>query len=537
MKEGECIRLTIDGYASDGAGVARIDGQVVFVRGALSGETCLVRLDKIGRSAVWGTAAEILTPSPARVTPDCPYYGQCGGCQLRHMTYAEELQFKRTRVEEVLRRIGGISLPVAQILGAAHPMRYRNKVQFPVGTDGAIGFYRTRSHHVIDTADCLLQPESAAQLRCAVQDWMRSFSVPAYDERTGKGLVRHLYLRHNRAGQSLCCLLVNGDKLPRVRELVDALRRAEPQLTGVVLGINTRRSNVILGDSYRTLWGEDFLMDTLCGFTFRLSIPSFYQVNPEQTEVLYKTALSLAGLQGNETVLDLYCGIGTISLMLARRARQVYGVEVVAQAVEDATENAHRNGITNASFFCADAGVAAARLAAEGITPDVIVVDPPRKGLGAEVPPILSEIAPGRIVYISCDSATLARDIARLAPLGYRPVKAVAVDMFPRTAHVETVVLLSKLHAKHHIEIDLELSELDLTSAESKATYEEIKAYVLEQHGLKVSNLYISQVKRKNGIIERENYNKPKSENAKVPQCPPEKEAAITEALKHFDMI
>ena len=437
-------RLTIAGYASDGAGIARLDGQVVFVKGALAGETCMVRIDKVGRSSVWGTMESVETPSPHRIAPDCPHYGQCGGCQLRHMDYAEELECKRVRVEDALRRIGGVSLPVTEILGAAQPLRYRNKVQFPVGADGGIGFYRARSHSVIDVADCLLQPQAAARLRDAVKTWMTAYHVPPYDERRGKGLLRHLYLRYNRAGQSLCCLLVNGGTLPHEAALVQGLRAAQPNLTGVVLGVNTRRDNVILGESYRTLWGEDFLMDTLCGNTFRLSIPSFYQVNPPQTQVLYGKALELCGLTGGETVLDLYCGIGTISLMLARQAARVIGVEVVPSAVEDAAENARRNGVTNATFFCADTGEAAARLLSEGVHPDVICVDPPRKGLHEEVPALLAALAPHRIVYISCDPATLARDLARLIPHGYQPVQAVAVDMFPRTSHVETVVLLSR---------------------------------------------------------------------------------------------
>ena len=310
-----------------------------------------------------------------------------------------------------------------------------------------------------------------------------------------------------------------------------------PKLAGLVLNVNLRDTNVILGDAYRTLWGRDWLEEELCGLTFRLSVPSFFQINRDQTERLYQLALEFAGLTGEETVLDLYCGIGTISLCLARRAGHVIGAEVVPQAVEDARANALRNGVTNAEFFCGDAGEVAARLAGQGVRPQVICVDPPRKGLAPEVPAVLSSMAPDRIVYVSCDPATLARDVKRLEELGYRAVQAQPVDLFPRTAHVETVCLLSKLQSKEHIEIEVKMDELDLTSAESKATYEEIREYVFEHTGLKVSHLYIAQVKQEYGIIERENYNKPKSENAKQPQCPPEKEKAITEALKHFGMI
>ena len=536
-REGQLCRLVIDGYASDGAGVARLDGMVVFVQGGIRGEACDVRLTHVGRSALWGRVEEVVNPSPARIFPRCLHYTKCGGCQFRHMNYAEELEAKRIRVEDALRRLGGAEIHVSAILGAEQVDRYRNKAQFPVAKGPRIGFYRPRSHDVIDVDDCLLQGEAAARLRGAVKEWMAEYSIPAYNERTFTGLVRHVYVRTNRAGRSLCCLLVNGRGVPREAELVRALRRAEPNLAGVVLGVNEKHNNVILGDSYRTLWGEDFLSDTLCGLTFRLSVPSFYQVNPAQTEVLYGKALEFAGLTGAETVLDLYCGIGTISLVMARKAGMVWGGEVVPQAVDDAIANAQRNHIENARFLCADAGEAARYLEGEGVRPDVVCVDPPRKGLAEDVVDTIADMGPQRVVYVSCDPGTLGRDVKRFAGRDYTLKKAVAVDMFPRTAHVETVVLLSKLNTKQHIEVELNLDELDLTAAESKATYEEIREYVLEHTGLKVSHLYIAQVKQKYGIIERENYNKPKSENSRQPKCPPEKEAAITEALKHFGMI
>ena len=536
-REGQLCRLVIDGYASDGAGVARLDGMVVFVQGGIRGEACDVRLTHVGRSALWGRVEEVVNPSPARIFPRCLHYTKCGGCQFRHMNYAEELEAKRIRVEDALRRLGGAEIHVSAILGAEQVDRYRNKAQFPVAKGPRIGFYRPRSHDVIDVDDCLLQGEAAARLRGAVKEWMAEYSIPAYNERTFTGLVRHVYVRTNRAGRSLCCLLVNGRGVPREVELVRALRRAEPNLAGIVLGVNEKHNNVILGDSYRTLWGEDFLSDTLCGLTFRLSVPSFYQVNPAQTEVLYGKALEFAGLTGAETVLDLYCGIGTISLVMARKAGRVWGAEVVPQAVDDAIANARRNHIENARFLCADAGEAARYLEGEGVRPDVVCVDPPRKGLAEDVVDTIADMGPERVVYVSCDPGTLGRDVKRFAGRGYTLKKAVAVDMFPRTAHVETVCLLSKLNVKHHIEVEITMDELDLTAAESKATYDEIKAYVLEKFGFKVSQLYIAQIKRKCGIIERKNYNQSKKEDAKVPKCPPEKEAAIMDALKHFQMI
>ena len=537
-REGQLCRLVIDGYASDGAGGARLDGMVVFVQGGIRGEACDVRLTHVGRSALWGRVEEVVNPSPARIFPRCLHYTKCGGCQFRHMNYAEELEAKRIRVEDALRRLGGAEIHVSAILGAEQVDRYRNKAQFPVAKGPRIGFYRPRSHDVIDVDDCLLQGEAAARLRGAVKEWMAEYSIPAYNERTFTGLVRHVYVRTNRAGRSLCCLLVNGRGVPREAELVRALRRAEPNLAGVVLGVNEKHNNVILGDSYRTLWGEDFLSDTLCGLTFRLSVPSFYQVNPAQTEVLYGKALEFAGLTGAETVLDLYCGIGTISLVMARKAGMVWGGEVVPQAVDDAIANAQRNHIENARFLCADAGEAARYLEGEGVRPDVVCVDPPRKGLAEDVVDTIADMGPQRVVYVSCDPGTLGRDVKRFAGRDYTLKKAVAVDMFPRTAHVETVVLLSKGEVdSKKIRVEFSLEDMDMSEFQDGATYTQIKDYVLEHSGLKVSNLYISQIKRKCGIEVGKNYNLPKSEDSRQPLCPPEKEKAIMEAFKYFGMI
>ncbi len=539
-KKNASLTLEITGYTAEGMGVARWEGRVVFIPGTILGERWEVQLLKIKTNVAWGRAVRLLAPSPERVELDCPLAGRCGGCQYRHMTYEEELRAKRQRVQDALSRVGGVSLELPQVLGAETPLRYRNKVQFPVAQEKrglAVGYYRARSHDVLDVDDCLLQPEAVTTLRRAFKGWMERYRVPAYDEGTCQGLIRHLYVRTNQAGEALCCVVANGTRLPHAPELVQSLRQAVPTLAGLVLNTNTKDTNVILGPNYRTIWGRDFLEEGLCGMTFRLSVPSFFQINRAQTERLYAQALEFAGLTGRETVLDLYCGIGTISLALAQRAGQVIGAEIVPEAVQDAQANAARNQVDNARFLCGDAGEAAFQLAAEGVRPQVICVDPPRKGLAPEVPEILASMAPDRIVYVSCDPATLARDVKRFGELGYPAVKAQAVDLFPRTAHVETVCLLSKLNVKEHIEVELDMDELDLTTAESKATYEEIREYVLEHTGLKVSHLYIAQVKQKYGIIERENYNKPKSENSRQPKCPPEKEAAITDALKFFGMV
>ena len=529
--------VTIEGYGEGGMGVARIDGRVVFVHGALRGEKCRVLILKTLKSVAFAKVLEVIEPSSERITPDCPYFPRCGGCTYRHIRYEEELRLKKQRVQDNLSRIGGSDVTVEEILGARDTLRYRNKAQYPVSKDGTVGFYRARTHEVIECEHCLLVKPEADAAAEALREYMQSCRVAGYDEKTGRGLVRHLYIRSNAAGESLVCVLVNGDKLPKEDRLVTLLRDACPKCTGIVLGTNTKKGNVILGDRYRTLWGSDRLEDTLCGKTFRLSVPSFYQVNRIQAERLYAKAIEFAGLTGQETVLDLYCGAGTITLALSDHAKKVLGAEIVPEAIDDARENAARNGVKNAEFFCGDASDVAKKLARENLRPDVITVDPPRKGLAADVVESIAEMQPGRVVYVSCDSATMARDVKRLADLGYTAQRACAVDMFPRADHVETVCLLSKLNAKQHIEVDIHMDELDLTDAEKKATYSEIKEYVLEHTGLKVSSLYIAQVKQKCGIIERENYNKPKSDDAKQPQCPPDKEKAIKEALKHFGMI
>ena len=530
--------VTIEGYGEGGMGVARIDGRVVFVHGALRGEKCRVLILKTLKSVAFAKVLEVIEPSSERITPDCPYFPRCGGCTYRHIRYEEELRLKRQRVQDNLSRIGGSDVTVEEILGARDTLRYRNKAQYPVSKDGAVGFYRARTHEVIECEHCLLVKPVADAAAEALREYMQSCRVAGYDEKTGRGLVRHLYIRSNAAGESLVCVLVNGDKLPKEDRLVTLLRDACPKCTGIVLGTNTKKGNVILGDRYRTLWGSDRLEDTLCGKTFRLSVPSFYQVNRVQAERLYAKAIEFAGLTGQETVLDLYCGAGTITLALSDHAKKVLGAEIVPEAIDDARENAARNGVKNAEFFCGDASDVAKKLARENLRPDVITVDPPRKGLAADVVESIAEMQPGRVVYVSCDSATMARDVKRLADLGYTAQRACAVDMFPRADHVETVVLLSKgeIDSKK-VRVEFSLEDMDMSGFQKGATYEQIKAYVLEKFELKVSSLYISQIKRKCGLDVGQNYNLSKKENAKVPKCPPEKEAAIMDALKYFQMI
>ena len=442
--ENNIYTATVEGYSSEGLGIVRIEGAVVFVPQAIRGEEIDLRITKVMKTAAAGEIVKIRKPSPERMKPECPYFGKCGGCDFQHMSYTEELAAKRQHVQDAITRIGGIDIEVEEILGAKDPMHYRNKSQYPVGADGAIGFFQARTHKVVPIDRCLIQSEISDRTAKAVGEWMKRYKISAYDERTHKGLVRHIYVRVNKKGESLCCLVVNGKQVPREPELATYVTAAAPKTVGVVLNTNTLRGNVILGDKYRTLWGRDFLMDTLCGLEFKLSVPSFYQVNRAQAEVLYSKALEFAGLTGEETVLDLYCGTGTITLCLAKRAKKAIGAEIVPPAIEDAKENAKRNGIENAEFFCGDASDIAAKLEAEGLRPDVITVDPPRKGLAPEVIASVAAMGPKRVVYVSCDPATLGRDLKIFRQLGYETKRAAAVDMFPGTRHIESVALLAK---------------------------------------------------------------------------------------------
>ena len=444
LREGKVYTGTVEGYSSEGLGIVKLDGAVVFVPRSVRGEEIDLKITKVMKTAAAGEIVKIRKASPERANPECPHFGKCGGCDFQHLSYTEELWAKRQRVQDALTRLGGTDLKVEEILGAKDPMHYRNKSQYPVGADGAIGFFQARSHKVVSIDRCLIQSEISDKTAKAVGAWMKRYKIAPYDEQTGKGLVRHVYVRVNKKGESLCCVVLNGKQAPREPELAAYIQSAAPKTVGVVINVNTRRGNVILGDQYRTIWGENYLMDTLCGLTFKLSVPSFYQVNRAQAEVLYGKALEFAGLTGEETVLDLYCGTGTITLCMASKAKKVIGAEIVAPAIADAKQNAERNKIENAEFFCGDAADIAAKLESEGLRPDVITVDPPRKGLSPEVISSVAGMDPKRVVYVSCDPATLGRDIKIFAGFGYKAVRAVAVDMFPATCHVETVCLLTK---------------------------------------------------------------------------------------------
>ena len=534
LEKGSVYTAVIDGYSSEGLGIARVNGAVVFVPHAVRGEEIDLRITKVMKTSCAGEIVKIHNPSPERMEPECPYAGKCGGCAYRHLTYPEELWAKRQRVQDALTRIGGLELTVEEILGTKNPEHYRNKSQYPVGADGSIGFFQARTHKVVPIRRCLIQTEAADRTAQAVGEWMRRYKISAYDETTGKGLVRHVCVRVNRKGESLCCVVVNGNKVPREPELAAYVTAAVPHTVGVLLNSNTRRGNVVLGDKYRTLFGRNYLMDTLCGLEFKLSMPSFYQVNRDQAEVLYGKALEFAGLTGNETVLDLYCGIGTITLCLAKAAKRVIGAEIVPPAIRDAKENALRNHVENAEFFCGDAADIAAKLESDGLRPDVVTVDPPRKGLAPEVIASVAAMGPEKVVYVSCDPATLGRDVKIFREFGYEAKRAAAVDMFPGTAHVETVVLLSRETNPLTVEVRM---EVETGEVKEHPTYKRIQEYVQEKYGFKVHTAYIVEVKRMVGLDMHKAPNAVEQKKHEYHPCPPEKVEAIKDALRHFGLI
>lgn len=566
MKKNDSIELKIEDMGVDGEGIGKYEGMTFFVKDAVIGDTIRAGITKLKKNYGYARVQEILEPSPYRVQPECPLYARCGGCQIQAMDYRQQLYYKQKKVRGNLIRIGGfapelIDSVMEEIVGMEQPYRYRNKAQFPIGADRdgmpVAGFYAARTHSIIPVEDCKLGVTQNEQILGAVLSYMRENGVRPYDETTGRGLVRHVLIRYGFTSKELMvCLVINGETLPQEKKLVDVLCKMDG-MTSISVNINRKNTNVILGEETRTVWGSDYITDQIhlrdCDHDFALtdtaiayhiSPQSFYQVNPVQTEKLYSLALSYAGLTGRETVWDLYCGIGTISLFLAQKAGKVYGVEIVPQAIEDARSNAALNGITNASFFVGKAEEVlpefyekeSRKPDADMLHPDVIVVDPPRKGCDEKCLETMLRMKPERIVYVSCDPATLARDLKILCGGGYELRKVRPVDQFGHTTHVETVILLSRTTPDAVIKVNLEMSELDVTSAESKATYKEIQEYVQNKYGLHVTNLYIAQVKQEFGIIERKNYNVGAGKS-RVPQVTPEKREAIIDALKYFQMI
>ncbi len=543
FRKNDLVTLEIEDCGIDGEGIGKADGFTVFVKDAVIGDTVTAKIIKAKKNYGYGRLMEVLKPSPYRVEPKCEFARQCGGCQLQALSYDQQLVFKTNKVKGHLERIGGFTdIPMEPIIGMDELFHYRNKAQFPVdrNKEGKIvtGFYAGRTHNIIENRDCALGVAENKEVLDRVIAHMEKYGIEPYNEATGKGLVRHVLIRYGYfTKEVMVCLILNGNKIPKEEQLVKSLCEI-PGMTSITINVNKKHSNVILGEEIRLLWGQEYITDRIGDISYQISPLSFYQVNPMQTQKLYAKALEYADLHGQETVWDLYCGIGTISLFLAQKAKFVRGVEIVPAAIENAKENAKLNGLENTEFFVGKAEEVLPReYKKNGVYADVIVVDPPRKGCDETLLETMVEMNPDRIVYVSCDSATLARDLKYLCERGYELRKVCPVDQFGMTVHVETVVLLSQQKPDDTIEIDLDLDELDATSAELKATYQEIKDYVLKESGLKVSSLYISQVKRKCGIEVGENYNLPKSENARVPQCPKEKEDAIKAALKYYAMI
>ncbi len=569
--KNDIVTVKIEDIGTEGEGIGKLEGFTLFVKDAVMGDVVEARLVKVKKNYAYARLEKVLTPSPLRVEPVCPYHKQCGGCQIQAMSYEAQLQFKENKVKNNLVRIGGfdqlfIESVMEPVVGMEQPWHYRNKAQFPVGTDkdGRIitGFYAGRTHSIIANTDCALGVEENEPILQKVLAYMQNEKVSAYDETTGQGLVRHILIRKGfTSGEIMVCLVINGKSLPKEDRLVSTLREISG-MTSIWLNYNTKNTNVIMGTEGRVLWGQNTITDVIhrrsieeinsgkdClrydskenapqGITFAISPLSFYQVNPIQTEKLYSLALEYAGLTGEETVWDLYCGIGTISLFMAQCAKEVHGVEIVPQAIEDARKNAERNHIENATFYVGKAEEVLPRLyEEEHIFADVICVDPPRKGCDEACLNTIIKMAPKRIVYVSCDSATLARDLKYLCENGYEIKKVRAVDQFGQTVHTETVVKLSLKKDTPKIEVTMEPDEESNYTPEEKATYSKIKEYVKEKYGVNVHTSYIAQVKRMCGLDMGENYNKSKKENPEVKQCPQEKVEYIKDALRHFKLI
>ena len=463
LEKGKIYEAEIVDYTSEGQGIAKVEGCAVFIPNAIFGEVCRIRIEKAAKTWASGKIVEILERSPHRINRACPVAKLCGGCAFHHMDYAEESRMKAERVRTCLNRIGGENLENVPILAAPTCEGYRNKAQYPVSVKkgkAIAGFFRAGSHDVVENQRCLILPEESDAVKDIVIDYVNQYRVMPYDEKAHKGLLRHIYVRRGAvSGQILVCLVLNGRRLPKPEVLIERLKKV-PGFTTLVISVNTKVGNSVLGDEFITLYGPGYIEDTLCGLTFRLSPRSFYQVNHHQAQRLYQAAIDRAEITKNDTVLDLYCGVGTITLAMAKAAGKVIGVEVIPQAVEDARDNAKRNGIENAEFFCGDAGQAALELEKQGVKADVVVVDPPRKGLNADTIEALHRFAPRRIVYVSCDPATLARDVALLKERDYRVKDAVAVDLFPRCAHVESIVCLSREKAVDYAHISVHTKDL-----------------------------------------------------------------------------
>ena len=559
MNKNDIVTVEITDIGVSGEGIGHVDGYTLFIKDAVIGDVVEAKVMKAKKNYGYARLMKVITPSEYRVEPKCTFARRCGGCQIQEMSYNRQLVFKDQKIRGNLERIGGftkdqIDTVMQPVVGMEHPFGYRNKAQFPFGTDKEgnpiTGFYAGRTHDIIANTDCALGVEQNKEILEIILQYMRENKIKSYDEKTGKDLIRHVLIRYGfKTKEIMVCLVINGKKLPKAERLIEKLIQIEG-MTSITISPNTRRDNVIMGDSYEVLWGQGYITDYIGNVKYQISPLSFYQVNPVQTEKLYGLALEYADLKGDETVWDLYCGIGTISLFLAQKAKQVYGVEIVPQAIDDAKENAKINAIDNAEFFVGKAEEVLPEYYAEyerehnGETAhaDVIVVDPPRKGCDETLLETIVKMQPEKVVYVSCDSATLARDLKYLCANGYEIKMCRGVDQFPQSVHVETCCLLVRECANDDemvsIKVDLEGISLDQGKFEpdEKPTYGNIKKWIKEKYGFNVTNLYIGQIKDKVGMEKRKNYNIGAGES-RVPTCPPEKEEAIMEAFRHFGLI
>ena len=575
MQKNDLVTVAIEDIGVGGEGIGKVDGYTLFIKDAIIGDVVEAKIVKAKKNYGYARLMNIVTPSENRVEkPACPMARRCGGCQIQEMKYGAQLLFKEGKVRGNLERIGEVPTELLDkvmqpIVGMEEPFHYRNKAQFPIGTDkeGHIitGFYAGRTHSIVDYTQCAIGAPENAQILEKIRTFINENNISVYDEQSHKGLIRHILIRTGKhTGQIMVCLIINGKTLPHADKLADCLKDISG-MSSIMININKERTNVILGSECSVIWGNSYIEDSICGIMFRISPLSFFQVNPVQTEKLYRKALEYAELTGNETVWDLYCGIGTISLLMATKARKVYGVEIVPQAIEDAKNNALRNSLNNAEFFVGKAEEVVPRIYDEDmkkaenepvdskessglsdsasfesvmrINPDVVVVDPPRKGCDETLLDTIVKMNPKRIVYVSCDSATLARDLKYLVANGYEIARVQPVDQFAHTVHVETVVKLSLKKDTPKIEVTMQPDEESNYTPQEKATYQKIKDYVKDKYGVNVHTSYIAQVKRMCGLDMGENYNKSKKENPEVKQCPQEKKEYIKDALRHFRLI
>jgi len=533
MEKNERYIATATSYSEDGAGVTRINGIVIFVPSLLNGEEAEIGITKMKKNYGYGRIIKILKPSLHRIDPTCSVYKQCGGCQLQHMDSYEQNTFKENKVKDCFHKIAGMNVEIQPIIKVEPYWNYRNKVQIPVQCNDnkvEMGFYAPHSNRIVQYDVCHVQTDLSNEL---TNYFRKQFDMLACGQD-----MRHVLIKHaHNTGEVMVALVVRNYPFHNSDSLIKDVLANYPQIKSLVAIVNKREDNVILDGEEILLAGRHYIEEELLDCTFRISARSFYQINPYATRKLYSKAIELAGLTGNETLIDLYCGTGTMGIIAAKQAKQVYGIEIVADAIRDANTNAENNNITNIKFINADASEGAQQIIKSKIQADAMIIDPPRKGCSKDTIDAIVTIAPKKLVYVSCDPATLARDIKILSDNGYKLELVQPVDLFPQTVHVETVALLSKLDVDKHIDVEIKLDELDLTSAESKATYAQIKKYILEKFDLKVSTLYIAQIKKKCGIALREHYNKSKKEKQVIPQCTPEKEEAIMDALRHFKMI